>query len=95
MVVHYPRTVCKNSYAEHEVTGKHTHKKKKKLQVIDLYGQAHNQIFPRGRGGGGFSREICKSNLKIANGRVFFMVSLCHRFFIFRDFGSQLIVNFN
>ena len=22
MVVHYTRTVCKNSYAEHEVTGK-------------------------------------------------------------------------
>ena len=27
MVVHYPRTVWKDSYAEHEVTGKHTIKK--------------------------------------------------------------------
>ena len=27
MVVHYPRTVWKNSYAEHEITGK-TYKKK-------------------------------------------------------------------
>ena len=33
MVVHYPRTVWKNSsYAEHEVTGK-TYNKKKKIQA--------------------------------------------------------------
>ena len=30
MVVHYPRTVWKNSYAEHEVTGKPYKKKEKK-----------------------------------------------------------------
>ena len=30
MVVHYPRTVWKNSYAEHEVTGKTYNLKKKK-----------------------------------------------------------------
>ena len=29
MVVHYPRTVWKNSYAEHEVIGKAYNKKKK------------------------------------------------------------------
>ena len=28
MVVHYPRTVWKNSYAEHEVAGKSCNKKK-------------------------------------------------------------------
>ena len=35
MVVHYPRTVWKNSYAEHEVTGKtYNLKKKKKKNFI-------------------------------------------------------------
>ena len=35
MVVHYPRTVWKNSYAEHEVTGKiYNLKKKKKYHVV-------------------------------------------------------------
>ena len=31
MVVHYPRTVWKNSYAEHEVTGKTYNNKKSKI----------------------------------------------------------------
>ena len=31
MVVHYPRTVWKNRYAEHEVTGKTYNLKKKKM----------------------------------------------------------------
>ena len=38
MVVHYPRTVWKNSYAEHEVTGKTYNLKKKKkctYQVLE------------------------------------------------------------
>ena len=35
MVVHYPRTVWKNSYAEHEVTGKTYNKKKKKAYDLD------------------------------------------------------------
>ena len=33
MVVHYPRTVWKNSYAEHEVTGKTYNLKKKKKKI--------------------------------------------------------------
>ena len=33
MVVHYPRTVWKNRYAEHEVTGKTYNLKKRKKDV--------------------------------------------------------------
>ena len=36
MVVHYPRTVWKNSYAEHEVTGKTYNKKKKKSKPLQI-----------------------------------------------------------
>ena len=36
MVVHYPRTVWKNSYAEHVVTGKTYNLKKKKKQIQDF-----------------------------------------------------------
>ena len=36
MVVHYPRTVWKNSYAEHEVTGKIYNLKKKKKKDLTL-----------------------------------------------------------
>ena len=43
MVVHYPRTVWKNCYAEHEVTGE-TYKKKKKKKK--------NPYFCSGRRGG-------------------------------------------
>ena len=32
MVVHYPRTVWKNSYAEHEVTGKTNKEKNRKKE---------------------------------------------------------------
>ena len=35
MVVHYPRTVWKNSYAEHEVTGK-TYNLKKEKEYITI-----------------------------------------------------------
>ena len=34
LVVHYPRTVWKNSYAEHEVTGKTYNYRKKKNPVL-------------------------------------------------------------
>ena len=35
MVVHYPRTVWKNSYAEHKETGKHT-KKQKHAEIVKV-----------------------------------------------------------
>ena len=38
MVVHYPRTVWKNSYVEHEVTGKTYKLKKKKKKKKKLTG---------------------------------------------------------
>ena len=37
MVVHYPRTVWKNSYAEHEVTGKTYNLKKKKKNDLERF----------------------------------------------------------
>ena len=37
MVVHYPRTVWKNSYAEHKVTGKTYHNKKGKKNQSPVY----------------------------------------------------------
>ena len=36
MVVHYPRTVWKNSYAEHELTGKTYNLKKRKKKEEDM-----------------------------------------------------------
>ena len=37
MLVHYHRTVWKNSYAEHEVTGKTYNQKKKYVYVFKMY----------------------------------------------------------
>ena len=37
MVVHYPRTLWKNSYAEHEVTGKTYNLKKKKKVPYNVH----------------------------------------------------------
>ena len=42
MVVHYPRTVWKNSYAGHKVTGK-TYNKKKSVAVLLLGVHTHHR----------------------------------------------------
>ena len=56
MVVHYPRTVWKNSYAEHEITGKTYNLKK--LGWIKSYRKGKSQHWRgeapcTGAGGGG------------------------------------------
>ena len=54
MVVHYPGTVWKNSYAEHEVTGK-TYNFLKKRQKKDV-------ITERDVGWGGVKNQVCMTN---------------------------------
>ena len=42
MVVHYPRTVWKNSYAKHKETGKTYHKEQG--GQVDVHGEVQEQI---------------------------------------------------